>query len=258
MKVQVYPTSDDLGRAAAQRCASLLNDYVKAQGEARLLLSTGNSQLDTLKHLVKMDVAWEQVTMFHLDEYVDLSDNHPASFRKYLREKFTELVPLKRAVFVSGEGDVEDNIRQLSNEVQQAPIDVALVGIGENGHIAFNDPPADFDTQEAYIVVELDERCKQQQVGEGWFTDLDSVPKRAVTMTVQQILKSKTILSCVPYGVKAKAVKSALEQDVTPMVPATILQTHPDVTLFLDRESSAQVSPEVLRKYTSDEAQKPV
>ena len=176
--------------------------------------------------------------MFHLDEYVGLPETHIASFRKYLKERFASKVNLKEAVYVDGEGDTGENIAYITKRIKEAPIDVAAIGIGENGHIAFNDPPADFDTQESYIIVNLDERCKRQQVGEGWFATVDDVPRQAISMTVSQMLKSRCIVSVVPHAVKAEAIRNTLAQEVNNMVPATILKTHPDWNLYLDKNSA--------------------
>lgn len=248
MKLKVFKTPDELGQAAASCAAELLNQAIARKGKARLLLSTGASQFTSIKHLVDCYVDWEKVEMFHLDEYVNLSETHPASFRKYLKERFVNLVKLKQAHFVNGEGDIARNIAELTLALQAEPIDVALIGIGENAHIAFNDPPADFSTRVAYKVVDLDEKCKQQQVGEGWFATPSDVPAQAITMSVHQILQSKIILSCVPYSVKAAAIKQTLESDVNPYVPATILKTHANWTLFVDEDSSALIDRTVLAK----------
>jgi len=247
MKVEVFKTSDELGQAAAAVAADILRQTIAQKGKARLLLSTGASQFDTIKHLVTFDLAWDKVEMFHLDEYVNLPEQHPASFRKYLKERFVNIVKPKQAYFVNGEGDVTRNIAELTAALQSEPIDVALIGIGENAHIAFNDPPADFNTQVAYKVVDLDEKCKQQQVGEGWFATVADVPAQAITMSVHQIMQSKVILSCVPRDVKAMAIKQTLESDVTPLVPATILKTHANWTLFVDQDSAALADPAVLK-----------
>ena len=182
--------------------------------------------------------------MFHLDEYVALPVTHIASFRKYLQERFVSKVPLKEAVFVNGEGDVAANIAALTARIREAPIDVGAIGIGENGHIAFNDPPADFDTQEAYIRVNLDERCRRQQLGEGWFATLEDVPRQAISMTVSQMMSSRVVLSIVPGLRKAEAGKKTLEApETTPLVPATKLREHPAWTLFLDANSASAVDP---------------
>ncbi|MFC5401331.1 glucosamine-6-phosphate deaminase [Cohnella soli] len=239
MEVKVLENSAQLGIEAAKQAAEVIRGAIASRGKARIVLSTGASQFDFIQAFVQSDLDWSKVEMFHLDEYVGLSESHPASFRKYLRERFVNLVGLNRAYFVNGEGDVSENIRELSEEIRKAPIDLALIGIGENAHIAFNDPPADFTTKEAYFVVELDEGCKKQQVGEGWFATLNDVPKQAITMTVYQIMQSEVIISCVPHEVKANAVKLTLENDTTPQVPATMLKTHPDWTLYLDRNSAS-------------------
>lgn len=241
MQLTVLKDVEDLGQEASRHCANVLNEAINNQGYARLVLSTGASQLVLLSNLVNEDVDWSKVEMFHLDEYVGLSDQHPASFRKYLQERFVDKLSLKAVHLVNGEGDILSHIQQLSEQIQQKPIDLALIGIGENAHIAFNDPPANFDTKEAYIVVELDKACKKQQVREGWFESIDEVPKQAITMTVQQMLKSKCIISFVPYEVKAKAIKSTLDNEITPQVPATILKQHPNWSLYLDEASAAKV-----------------
>ena len=189
--------------------------------------------------LTKMPVDFTKVTMFHLDEYVGLPITHIASFRKYLTERFVNRVPLKEAVFVNGEGDVAANIDYISKRVKEAPIDVGVIGIGENGHIAFNDPPADFDTEAAYKVVTLDERCRKQQVGEGWFATIDDVPKQAISMCVKQIMSSRCIVTVVPHAVKAEAIKNTLAQEINNMVPATIMKSHPHWDLYLDADSAA-------------------
>ena len=192
-----------------------------------------------MKALVKEDVDWNKVEMFHLDEYIGMLKAHPASFRRYLEERFASRINLRKAYYVSGEGDIKENIRILTEEIRKAPVDLALIGIGENAHIAFNDPPADFETKEAYIVVNLDEKCRNQQLGEGWFSAIDEVPKQAVSMTVYQMLQSKAIVSCVPYKVKADAIKKTLENEPDNRIPATVLKTHPDWALFLDEDSAS-------------------
>lgn len=239
MIIHVYRTPEEMGCEAARLIAEKLNAAIAKKGEARLLLSTGASQFEMMDALTRMPVDFSRVTMFHLDEYVALPVTHIASFRKYLQERFVDKVPLKEAVFVNGEGDVEASIAVLTARIKEAPIDVGAIGIGENGHIAFNDPPADFDTEASYKVVNLDERCKRQQVGEGWFATVDEVPKQAISMTVKQIMACESIVSVVPHAVKAEAVKNTLERDVTNLVPATIMKTHPDFSLFLDSESAA-------------------
>jgi glucosamine-6-phosphate deaminase len=249
MKAKVLKDSKELGKEAAKFSAEILNKTIAEKGRARLLLSTGASQFDTLSALLETNVDWSKVEMFHLDEYVNLPESHLASFRKYLKERFVSKTNLKAAHFVNGEGDVKKNIEELTAEIRKEPIDLALIGIGENAHVAFNDPPADFDTKAAYIVVNLDTKCKMQQVGEGWFKTVDDVPGQAISMSVYQILQSKVIVSCVPHKVKANAIKLTLENDVTNTIPATVLKTHNNVTLFIDENSASTVDKKVLAKY---------
>lgn len=250
MHLYLNETKEDLGRAAAKLIAQRIREAIARQGFARIVLSTGASQFETLEALVKEDVDWSKVTMFHLDEYVDLPMTHIASFRKYLTERFVNLAHPREAVFVNGEGDVEKNIAELTRRLTEKPIDVGVIGIGENAHIAFNDPPADFETRESYIVVNLNERCKKQQVGEGWFATEEDVPKQAISMTPYRIMQCRTIVSPVPKAVKAEAISAVLRAEtVTPMIPATLMKTHPDFHLFIDRDSAAQCSREVLDRY---------
>lgn len=238
--ITIKNTPAEMGLSAAERIASLLNAAIARQGYARLVLSTGASQFETLDALIHQPVDWSKVEMFHLDEYVALPESHPASFRKYLKERFVSKVNLKAAHFVEGDGDVSACIARLTRELREKPVDVGVIGIGENGHIAFNDPPADFHTKEAYIVVNLDDRCKHQQVGEGWFATPDDVPKQAISMTVPQILSCRAIVSCVPHAVKQDAVQKTLQLAVSPNVPATVLKTHPEWYLYLDTASAAK------------------
>jgi len=238
MNILVFDTPDELAAAAAKRGADLLRKTVEEKGRARLMLSTGASQFGTLRELVSHPVDWSKVEMFHLDEYVGLPESHGASFRRYLQERFVSKVNPGKVHFVNWEGGAEKNMKALSEEISKAPVDVAFIGIGENGHIAFNDPPADFETEEPFLLVTLD-ACRRQQVGEGWFPTFDDVPEQAITASVRQILKCRTILAAVPFRVKAEAVRKTLESPVDPAVPASILKTHPDVTLYLDRESAS-------------------
>lgn len=239
MNTIVEKNAELLGKKASDIISEAIREAIKENGLARILLATGASQLTTYAELIKEDVEWEKVEMFHLDEYIGLPITHGASFRKYLKERFVDLVNPKQAYFVNGEGNVTENIRLLTEELRKAPINIALIGIGENGHIAFNDPPANFDTDESYISVVLDERCKLQQVGEGWFSSLEEVPNEAITMTVREIMRSKKIISIVPHEVKAAAVRDTLNGEIGPMVPASILRTHEDWTLLLDEESAS-------------------
>ncbi|MBO5007352.1 MAG: 6-phosphogluconolactonase [Clostridia bacterium] len=242
MEIRICKDSRALGKSAAAHVAQRLKECIEKNGVARIALSTGASQFDTIDALTKAEgVDWSKVEMFHLDEYVDLPVTHIASFRKYLQERFVDKVsPLKAVHFVDG---TRECIAQLTREIRRAPIDIGLIGIGENAHIAFNDPPADFDTKEAYIVVNLNERCKQQQMGEGWFESIDDVPKQAVSMTAYQIMQCREIVSCVPYKVKAEAIKATLsEKETTNMVPATLLKEHENFLLYIDYESAGLIT----------------
>jgi len=241
MEIRICKNSEELGKSAAKHVAQVLKECIAEKGSARIVLSTGASQFDTIKALVKEPgIKWECVEMFHLDEYVDLPVTHGASFRKYLQERFVDQVGTLKAVhFVDG---TKECIATLTEEIRKSPIDIGLIGIGENGHIAFNDPPADFDTKEAYIIVNLDERCKKQQMGEGWFPTIEDVPKQAVSMTTYQIMQCERIVSCVPYAVKADAVENTIKSEATTnMVPATLLKEHKDFILYLDEDSAAGI-----------------
>lgn len=242
MEIHVFETAKEMGFEAAKMIADKLCAAIENRGKARLLLSTGASQFEMLEALVTMPVDFSKVTMFHLDEYVGLPKSHAASFRKYLKERFADKVNLGEAVYVDGEGNIAENIAYLTGRVREDVIDVGVIGIGENGHIAFNDPPADFDTQESFIVVSLDDRCKLQQVREGWFDSAGDVPEQAISMTVRQILACESIVSVVPRAVKAEAVRNTLSQEVNNRTPATILKTHGDWNLYLDRESAAEIA----------------
>ena len=244
MVIKIYDDKASLGRAAAEQAATSLRKALHEAGSARIIAATGASQFEFLDVLTALpDIEWAQVEMFHLDEYIGLPISHPASFRKYLRERLINKTGITKYHFLEGEGDVPEVVPKISAELTAAPIDVAFVGIGENGHLAFNDPPADFQTEEPYLIVNLDEACRRQQVGEGWFKSLVEVPKRAISMSVRQILKAREILCIVPDARKAKAVKSCFEGEISPMAPASILRTHTNTTVFLDKLSSALLSP---------------
>ena len=239
MEVRICHDADSLGAAASRKCAQIIKRAIAEKGEARIILSTGASQFETLSHLVSEDVDWSKVTMFHLDEYVGLPESHAASFRKYLKERFISKVNLKAYHLVDGR---KEQLGDLSRLLCEKPIDLGLIGIGENGHIAFNDPPCDFDTQEPYIIVNLNDTCKRQQVGEGWFASVSEVPAQAVSMSCRQILKCINIVSAVPHKVKAEAVRNTLySKVVTNTVPATLLKTHGNFTLFLDEDSASLI-----------------
>jgi glucosamine-6-phosphate deaminase len=241
MNINISATPTELGKNAAGLVAQILNEAILERGEARLLVSTGSSQFETLAALAESNVDWTTVSVFHLDEYIGLDISHPASFRKYLYERFINHIPVKAFYPVDGTGDVAGNISRLSAEISKKPIDVGLIGIGENAHIAFNDPPADFATVSPYIIVYLDERCKMQQVNEGWFPSLKQVPATAISMSVRQIMQCRIIVSSVPHAVKAEAVAMTLSNELTNIVPATMLKQHPNWHLFLDSNSASNV-----------------
>jgi len=241
MKIEIFKTKEELGQAAARDGARLINEAIAQRNEANIIVATGASQFEMLASLIKENIDWEKVSAFHLDEYIGLSMTHPASFRKYLKERFVSKVPLKAFFYIDGEGDVNAECARLNSTIVQYPIDVAFVGIGENAHLAFNDPPADFKIEEPYIPVDLDEDCRNQQFGEGWFNSLEEVPGKAISMTVQQILKSRYIICSVPDERKARAVKNVIEGEVSPDVPASILQTHSNTTIYLDAASGSKL-----------------
>ncbi|MBN1844459.1 MAG: glucosamine-6-phosphate deaminase [Sedimentisphaerales bacterium] len=237
MKISIHPTPTQMAAAAAAKAIQILQRTIARQDSANLILATGASQFAMLADLVRAEsLDWSKVAMFHLDEYIGLDAKHPASFRRYLREQFVEKVaPLRAVHFVNADApDPYAECRRLNVVLADHAIDLALVGIGENGHLAFNDPPADFETEDAYLVVDLDEACRRQQLGEGWFGSLEEVPTQAISMGIRQILKSRHIIVTVPDERKAQAVKDALEGPVTNACPASILQTHPDAAIFLD------------------------
>jgi len=244
MKVDVSDTKQALGAKAAKDGAERVRAALRERGEANIIVATGASQFEMLSELVKFsDIRWDKVTAFHLDEYVGLPITHPASFRLYLWQRFVSRLPLPLPAFhyVNAEKDPAGECRRLGEIIRKHPIDVAFIGIGENGHVAFNDPPADFKTEEPYLVVNLDEACRRQQMGEGWFPTLNDVPQQAISMSVRQIMKSTHIVCTVPDERKAKAVKGAVEGAVTPGVPASILQEHSSCDLFLDRASASML-----------------
>lgn len=242
MNKYIYRTKKEAGIAAANSAAQAIRSAIRHKGQANIILATGASQFEMLEQLAAgHGIDWLKVVMFHLDEYIGLGPDHPASFRRYLKERFVdEVSPLKAAYFVRGDAeDSAEECRRLGVLIGGHPIDVACVGIGENGHLAFNDPPADFETQEPYLTVQLDEQCRKQQLGEGWFASLDEVPSRAISMSINQILKSKQLVVTVPDLRKARAVKEALEGPVTPQCPASILQQHANCSIFLDEPAAS-------------------
>ncbi len=244
MNTCIYETVEIMGARAAELGAAAIRKAIAARGAANIILATGASQFSTLASLIKQPgIDWGKVTCFHLDEYVGMSDTHKASFRKYLRERFAEKIPaLKEFVYVAADAaDLKAELARLSERIKKQPIDVAFIGIGENGHIAFNDPPADFETEAPYIVVDLDEKCRLQQVGEGWFNGLADVPRQAVSMSIRQILKSAMIVCSVPDQRKAAAVEMALNAPISPAAPCSVLRRHPDCYLMLDQPAASLI-----------------
>lgn len=245
MRIEVTANREELGEAAAEEAAWKIIEVINKKGAASIILATGASQFEVLHHLVNHPgVDWSHVTMFHLDEYVGITEEHPASFRKYLMERFIRKVPMLLSYHMIDGSRLEpvEECRRLNRIISKHHIDVALVGIGENGHLAFNDPPADFDTDDPYILVELDEKCREQQLDEGWFETLEEVPERAITMSIKQIMKTGHVICSVPDKRKAEAVRNCLENPVSSLYPASVLREHPDCSLFLDRDSASLLS----------------
>jgi glucosamine-6-phosphate deaminase len=244
MVLALFPDKISLGQAAAEQAATAIRRAIEDRGIARILVATGASQFEFLKALTQAPgIDWGKVEAFHLDEYIGLPDTHPGSFRKYLRERFAEKINIGKFHFLEGDAaDVAAVIRETNKQVSASSIDVAFIGIGENGHVAFNDPPADFETEEPYIVVTLDEPCRRQQASEGWFRDISEVPTRAISMSVRQIMKAREIVSVVPDERKARAVQMCVESDISPMAPASVLRRHPNVTIYLDEGSASLLS----------------
>ncbi len=240
MIIKICENKKEMGYEAAQDAVKLLRAAVEQHGKARIIVATGSSQFDFLEALTSLEgTPWPNVTMFHLDEYIGLPEDHPASFRRYLRERLISKVRPGEVHLLNPGSSPSKECKRVEALLQEAPIDIAFVGIGENGHLAFNDPPADFETEDAYLVVNLDTQCRQQQLGEGWFASLEDVPRQAVSMSIRQIMKSKHILCVVPEGRKAAAVAATLRSPVSPEVPASILKNHPSTILYLDRDSAS-------------------
>jgi glucosamine-6-phosphate deaminase len=245
--IKCFKDKREMAKVAADEAAAILRATIQAKGTARLVAATGAAQFEFLEILTSLPgIDWLQVEMFHLDEYIGLPASHPASFCRFLQERLIQKTGIKKYFLLDGEQDPVDVIRRTGQALLSAPVDVAFVGIGENGHLAFNDPPADFETEEPYIVVELDKACRRQQLGEGWFATLADVPQRAISMSVRQILKVKKILCIVPDARKAKAVKGCFEGEISPLAPASILRTHPDTTVYMDVHSAALLRPATL------------
>lgn len=244
MKLRIFPNKRALGAAAAHQAAQVIQATIAQKGCCRLIAATGASQFEFLEALTALPgIDWTKVEMFHLDEYVGVTEQHPASFRKYLKERLIAKTGLRTVHLLDGETDPERTCREVGALIAAAPIDVAFGGIGENGHLAFNDPPADFTTERPYLVVNLDEACRRQQLGERWFRTLDDVPRQAISMSVRQLLKAKTIIVPVPDARKAHAVQRCLEGPISPDAPSSILRQHGDTTVYLDEDSAARLSP---------------
>jgi len=253
MLIRVFHDKVTLGRAAAEQAATAIRRAISDRGHARIIAATAASQLEFLDALTKAPgIDWSKVEVFHLDEYIGLPITHPGSFRKMLMEQLVNKTGIPHYHLLPGDAaDPAAAVREASKQLASAPIDIAFLGIGENGHIAFNDPPADFNTEEPYIIVKLDEACRQQQVGEAWFASISQVPTRAISMSAKQILKAKEILAVVPDARKAPAVKKCFEGEISPMAPASILRRHPNATIYLDTNSASLLGPtlqEDLRK----------
>ncbi|MDP2571377.1 glucosamine-6-phosphate deaminase [Vibrio penaeicida] len=242
MELSRWLDEASMGAAAAQHGAQLVQQAIEKKGHANVILATGTSQFSMLSNLiVDAGIDWSKVSIFHLDEYVGLSDEHPASFRRYLRERVADkLLGLHSITYVSGDASpLHEELTKLNEKMVAVSIDVAFVGIGENGHLAFNDPPADFEVTTPYIQVELDEACREQQLGEGWFASLEEVPTHAISMSIQQILKSEHIICTVPSKRKAQAVRNCLEGELSVLHPASVLQKHPSTSVFLDNDAAS-------------------
>jgi glucosamine-6-phosphate deaminase len=245
MIISINSTKEETGYAAAEKATEILRDVLASKSRACFVVATGASQFEFLNSLCKLGgIDWGRTEMFHLDEYVGLSAAHPASFRRYLTERLVEKVHPGKVHFIEGDAsDATSESERIGKIISKKEIDVAFVGIGENGHLAFNDPPADFETEKPYLVVDLDEKCRKQQVSEGWFRALDEVPQKAITMSVRQIMKANRIICTCPDKRKAIAVRDCLSADspITPFNPASILRKHEKAYIFLDRESASLV-----------------
>ena len=252
MLLKVFDDKQSLGLAAATQAATAIRSAIASRGQARVVAASAASQFEFLEALTATPgIDWKLVTLFHLDEYIGLPMSHPASFCKFLQERLISKTDIVNYHLLDGSQDPADVIRSAGKAIAASPIDVAFLGIGENGHIAFNDPPADFDTEDPYIIVALDHACRAQQVAEGWFENLDAVPKEAVSMSVRQVLKATEILAVVPGPRKAAAIKACFDGPISPTAPSSILRNHPNATVYLDLQSSALLSPATLSALTA-------
>lgn len=244
MLIRIFNDKSSLGKAAAEQAATAIRKALATRGRARIIAATAASQREFLEALTQSsDIDWKKVEAFHLDEYIGLPVTHPGSFRKMLLEQLVRKTGIAKYHLLDGDApDPETVVRKVGKDLASEPIDIAFLGIGENGHIAFNDPPADFETEEPYIIVNLDEACRQQQVGEAWFADISQVPEHAISMSARQILKAREILAVVPDRRKAHAVKLCFEGEMNPMAPASILRRHSNATIYLDKDSASLLS----------------
>jgi glucosamine-6-phosphate deaminase len=248
----MFPDKTSLGNAAALEAAAAIRRAIARKDIARIIAATGASQFEFLDALTRApDVDWKKVEMFHLDEYIGLPIDHPASFRKYLLERLINKTGIEKYHLLDGEANPTEVCLEIGGLLSADTIDVAFTGIGENGHLAFNDPPADFETEEPYLIVTLDEACRGQQAGEGWFSDVSEVPDRAISMSVRQILKSEQIICVVPDERKAQAVRACFQGEISSAAPASILRTHPNAKLFLDPHSARLLSTEFISMHSA-------
>lgn len=252
MILRVFDKKEEAGKAAAVQAETAIRSAIQARGLARIIAATGAAQFEFLEALTAASgIDWKSVELFHLDEYIGLPMTHPASFCKYLQDRLISKTGIHRHHLLDGSNAAEQTVRRVNQAISAAPIDVAFAGIGENGHLAFNDPPADFDVNDPFIIVNLDERCRQQQVGEGWFANIAEVPTQAISMSIRQILKSREIIAIVPDARKAPAVKACFEGAISPMAPASILRTHANTAIYLDTQSASGLSPETVSAFAA-------
>ena len=242
--VEIHNSNAALGNAAAERAAQLINEAIAANGHARIMVATGNSQIAFIDALTQRSIDWKRVEVFHMDEYADISDSHSASFHRWIKTRLEDKVHPRQVHYIQGDAsDLDAEIQRYAGLLQTAPMDVAFVGFGENGHIAFNDPPnADFNDPFMVKRVQLDEACRQQQAGEGHFENLASVPREAITVTCPGLFQARAWVSCVPEARKAKAVQAALEGPISTACPASLIRNHPNATLYLDNDSAVLLS----------------
>ena len=243
MQIKRFEDKQQMAKVAAEEAASILREAIQKNGKARIIAATGAAQFAFLEVLTRLPaIDWSRVEMFHLDEYIGIPETHPASFCRFLKARLIQKTGITKHHLLHGDLDPTTVIREAGAALASAPIDVAFVGIGENGHLAFNDPPADFETEEPYLVVDLDEACRRQQMGEGWFATFEDVPKHAISMSIRQIMKAKRIICFVPDARKAKAVHACFDGELSPAAPASILRRHGQTNVYLDKESSALLS----------------